>query len=86
MGTMRIDDALAIAREAGGGSFRKGDRVKLSAYAKRRGIGRFIDQERLGTVVSSNRYVVVNWDGLSPRTVYSYHPDFIVEHTNGDRK
>jgi hypothetical protein len=57
-------------------AIQKGDRVRLSAEGRALVRAEF-RKHRLGTCLSSKSFVVVHWDGNSPRTVESYHPKFI---------
>jgi len=66
----------------------KGDRVKLSEEAKRCGLRRGDPPDREGTVIGAGgRWINVHWDGLSPKTIYSYHRDYIAPaQPNGEAK
>lgn len=66
----------------------KGDRVTLSEAARKAGIRRG-DVDRVGTVTGVTKWVNVHWDGLGPKTIYSYHFDYItlaLANGDGDRE
>lgn len=57
----------------------KGSRVKLSQDAIDKGISKN-QINCIGTVLGVEKWsqsISVHWDNLGPKTIYSYHPDFL---------
>ena len=56
--------------------FQKGDRVNITAYARRQRLSS-IRKSRIGTVIAVSRLVHVVWDGDAAAEIFKYELDFI---------